>query len=118
MTIKNALAAVAVRDLRASAQGSARLCGRPADSTPMPEVAAWKFSGGGWLQVYASRERIGMGSFTLAVSDLDGQIAALKQRGIDPGRRLGGEKANVIMIKDPDGQRLAFAEAMEPGRAQ
>ena len=118
MTIKNALAAVAVKDLRASAQWYERLFGRPADSTPMPEVAEWKFSGGGWLQVFQSKERPGTGSFTLAVSDLAEQVAELKRIGIDPGREMGGEKVKVVMIKDPDGNSIAFAEAQDRSMAQ
>jgi catechol 2,3-dioxygenase-like lactoylglutathione lyase family enzyme len=118
MTIRNALAAVAVKDLPESEKWYTRLLGRPADSTPMPEVAEWKFSGGGWLQVYQSKERVGTGSFTLAVTDIAEQVAALKKIGIDPGRQMGGEKVKVVMIKDPDGNSIAFAEALDRGIAQ
>src|SRR5258705_9789805 len=100
MAITNALAAFAVRDLRASTPWYQHLLGRPADSTPMPEVAEWKFERGGWLQVYQSKDRVGAGSVTLAVSDLDEQVAALKKIGIDPSRTMDGKKVKVVMIKD------------------
>ena len=118
MAITNALAALAVKDLRASAQWYQHLLGRPADSIPMPEVAEWKFDRGGWLQVYQSKDRVGAGSVTLAVSDLDEQVAALKKIGIDPGRPVDGEKVKVVMIKDPDGNSIAFAEAKDRSMAQ
>jgi hypothetical protein len=68
MTIDNALASLAVKDLKAAAAWYEKLFRRPADSTPMPEVAEWKFDRGGWLQVYQLPERAGSGSCTLAVS--------------------------------------------------
>lgn len=85
MSIRNALASVAVRDLQSTVQWYEKLFGRPADSRPMSEVAEWKFEGGGWLQVYQNLDRAGTGSVTLAVRDLDEQIADLRRSGIEPG---------------------------------
>ena len=84
----------------------------------MPEVAEWKFPGSGWQQVYRSAERIGMGSFTLAVSDLDDQVTALQQLGLEPGRQMGSGKVVVVMLKDPDGNSIAFVEATDRSMAQ
>ncbi|MGH8139256.1 MAG: VOC family protein [Steroidobacteraceae bacterium] len=113
MAITNALASVAVNDLAKSVKWYQRLFGRPADATPMPEVAEWKFERGGWLQVYELRERAGAGSVTLAVSSLEDQIAHLHEMGIDPGDPMTGEKVKVVMIKDPDGNSIALAEATD-----
>jgi len=113
MTIRNALASVPVRELAAALAWYEKLLGRPPDSQPMSEVAEWKFERGGWLQVYAAKERAGGGSVTLAVDDIDAQIATLRRVGIDPGRTLEG-KARVVMINDPDGNSIAFAEARDP----
>jgi hypothetical protein len=57
--IDNVLASIAVKDLKAAAAWYEKLFRRPADSTPMPEVAEWKFERGGWLQVYQLPERAG-----------------------------------------------------------
>ncbi len=84
----------------------------------MPEVAEWKFDGGGWLQVYQSLDRAGTGSVTLAVSDLDEQIAELRRSGIEPGAPMKSPKVDVVMIKDPDGNSIAFAHARDPTMAQ
>ena len=118
MPIRNAIASVAVNDVKPASLWYARLFGRPADSTPMSEVAEWKFDGGGWLQVYQLAERAGRGSVTFAVSNLEQQIADLKKCGIKVGEPLRNSKVNVVMIKDPDGNSIAFAEALDAGMAQ
>lgn len=117
MPINNALASVAVRDLQSAARWYEELFGRPADSRPMSEVAEWRFAGGGWLQVYQNHDRAGSSAVTLAVSDLDEQIADLKRSGISPGPPMRGPKVNVVMIKDPDGNSIAFAQALDSAMA-
>jgi predicted enzyme related to lactoylglutathione lyase len=113
MTIQNAIASVAVKDLQKAAAWYEKLFRRPADSNPMPEVAEWKFERGGWLQVYQLPERAGQGSCTLAVSDIEGVISHLRNLGIAPGERTSGAKVKTVMITDPDGNHLAFAEAAD-----
>jgi predicted enzyme related to lactoylglutathione lyase len=110
MSIDNALASVAVRDLKASVKWYEKVFGRPADSTPMRELAEWRFGGGGRLQVYELPERAGSGSFTLAVSRIDEEIEKLRGLGVDPGKPMTGKGLKVVMIKDPDGNSIAFAE--------
>ena len=53
----------------------------------MPEVAEWKFERGGWLQIYQLPERAGSGSFTLAVKNIEEQIAHLSSLGINTRRQ-------------------------------
>ena len=119
MSIRNAIASVAVKDLPAAKAWYARLFGRAPDSTPMPEVAEWHFERGGWLQVYErSDDLAGKGSATLAVSGLDEQVERLRGLGIDISHVSSGGKAKVAMIRDPDGNSLAFAEAIDPSMAR
>jgi predicted enzyme related to lactoylglutathione lyase len=118
MKIDNVLASVAVKDLKAAAAWYEKLFRRPADSTPMPDVAEWKFERGGWLQVYQLPERAGGGSCTLAVSDIDAVIAHLQSLGIDTSERPSSAKVKTVMIADPDGNHLAFAEAIDQGMAR
>lgn len=118
MTIVNAIASVAVSNLASSVRWYERLFGRAADSTPMPELAEWKFERGGWLQVYESSERAGDCSATIAVTSLDEQVTLLKEFGIEPGPQMNNEMAKVVMILDPDGNSIAFAEALDPRVAQ
>ena len=114
MSIKNALASVPVRDLSSAVQWYERLIDRPSDSRQTSEVVEWKFERGGWLQVYQNAERAGSGSFSLVVSSLDEQVSTLKKCGLDAGQQMIGEKVKVVMIKDPDGNSIAFAEAIGP----
>lgn len=118
MKIDNVLASLPVRDLAAAKDWYARVLGRPADSTPMPEVAEWRFDGGGWLQVYQGPERAGGGSCTLAVADMNRTLADLKALGVDTGDQGQGEQTRTVMIKDPDGNSLAFAHTDDPTMAR
>jgi len=92
MSIENAIASVAVKDLRFAVAWYEALLGRAPDSTPMPEVAEWKFARGGWLQVYQLPERAGSGSCTLAVSDIEEIVTHVQRLGIDDSQRSTGAK--------------------------
>lgn len=118
MNIDNALASVAVRDLTAAVAWYAQLIGRPPDSTPMPEVAEWEFDRGGWLQIYQLPERAGRGSCTLAVSRIEETIAHVRELGIDANQTTSSEKVKTLMITDPDGNHIAFAEALDQSMAR
>ena len=117
MSIINAIASVAVRDLNSAIKWYEAVL-RKAPSKPMAEVAEWGFERGGWLQVYQLPERAGSGSFTLAVSNVDEEVARLKQLNIDTSQRTSSEKVKTLMITDPDGNHIAFAEAADPSLAR
>jgi len=118
MSIDNAIASLAVKDLAAAVAWYQALLGRAADSSPMPEVAEWKFPRGGWLQVYRVPERAGNGSVTLAVSNIDEVVAHVEKLGIDTSQRSSGPKVKTLMIVDPDGNHIAFAEAVDKTMAR
>lgn len=120
MEIENVLASVAVKDLSAATKWYDQVFQRRADATPMPEVAEWKFPHGGWLQVYQLPERAGNCSCTFAVADLERTVAELKKLGVETGEVMKSAKTRVIMIKDPDGNSLAFAQAqaLDPSLAR
>jgi len=118
MKIENVLASVAVKHLGAANKWYEKVFQRPADSTPMPEVAEWKFPRGGWLQVYWLPERAGGCSCTFAVDDLDQVVAHLQSFGVDTGEEMKSEKIRVVMIKDPAGNSLAFAQTLDSSLAR
>lgn len=118
MSIKNAIASVAVKDLKTAMPWYEALLGGAPNSIPMPEVAEWKFTGGGWLQVYELPEQAGNGSCTLAVDNIDEVAATIEKLGIDVSQRSTGTKVRTLMIADPDGNHIAFAEAMDKNMAQ
>ena len=118
MSIDNAIASVAVRDLGSSVRWYEALLGRSPDSTPMPEVAEWKFTRGGWLQVYQLPERAGRGSVTLSVGKIDEVAAHVRSLGIQATVNTASAKVKTLMIADPDGNSIAFAEALDPSMAR
>jgi predicted enzyme related to lactoylglutathione lyase len=116
--IRNAIASLAVSDVSQAAEWYERLFGRPADAAPMKELVEWKFAGGGWLQVYQSPDRAGRGSCTLSVTDLADEVARLEQAGFETSAPTATATVKVMMIRDPDGNSIAFAEASDPSIAQ
>ena len=110
MAIKNAFAGLAVRDLAASKQWYESLLGP--GRQPMAEVVEWQLDGGGALQVYAGNERAGQGSCTLIVDDID-EIA--RELGVEAVRH---DQVDTVMIKDPDGNSIAFAMPKDPSLAR
>lgn len=115
MSGNSPIASIAVRHLGSAVQWYAALLGRPADVCPMRGEAEWRFERGGWLQIHERFERAGCGAVTMAVDSLDEQIAHLQRLGIHPGKPLGSPRVRVVMIEDPDGNSIAFAEVSRNG---
>ena len=115
MLIRNALASIAVKDLSAAVAWYQRVLGKPPDSRPTPELAEWAFEDGGRLQLYALPERAGSGSVTLVVSSIADQVANIQMLAIDTGQQSTSDTVKTLMIADPDGNHIAFAEAIGPG---
>jgi hypothetical protein len=108
MAIANALASLAVSDLEASSLWYETLLGP--GNHPMPEVVEWQFQRGGGLQIYAAPERAAQGSYTLIVTDIDDLARRLDTSRlashVKPARN---DRVDTIMIKDPDGNSIAFS---------
>ena len=117
MTIDNVLASVAVIDLDKAVEWYAKLLDRPGNR-PMPEVAEWTFPRGGGLQVYKLPERAGKGSLTFAVSDIEAAVAKLSSMKVDVSERSTNERVKTVMVVDPEGNHLAFAQVIDPTLAR
>ena len=116
--IKNAIASLAVKNIGKAGKWYEKFFGRPADSRPEKDLYEWRFAGGGWLQIYLGEDRAGNGSCTLAVANLGDEIARLRAIGVNVGTPTDSSTVSVIMIKDPDGNSIALAEAMDHEIAQ
>ena len=116
MPIKNVLASVAVKDLESAVKWYGKLLDSP-PSRPMAEVAEWHFERGGWLQVYQLAERAGFGSFTLVVNNMEEQEQHLSRLNIKAGEKTASTMVKTLMITDPDGNHIAFAEPLDPALA-
>jgi hypothetical protein len=85
----------------------------------MDEVIEWQLDRGGGLQVYAAPERAGHGLCTFVVSDIDEAAQRLQVPQIAPNAEpRRNDAVDTIMIKDPDGNSIAFAMPKSPTLAR
>ncbi|MEQ8936149.1 MAG: hypothetical protein RIE56_10205 [Amphiplicatus sp.] len=111
MTLQNALAGVAVKDFDAALNWYERLFNRPADKTPMPGLAEWRFPGGGWLQLFEDADKAGSSSVTLVETDIESRRAQLSNGGYGIRDESRSDYVAVAIIDDPDGNQIVFAMA-------
>lgn len=107
--IEHVLAAVPVTDIDASRAWYARLFGRSPDNNPMPTLAEWQITGGGWVQVTQDPVRSGQGLLNFAVSNLDEGIKELAECGVPAGPIQHASKGvELSEVKDPDGNTITL----------
>ena len=109
MSIEHVLAVVQVSDVHRSEQWYTSLFGRPADNNPMPSLVEWQVLPGAWVQVFTDPDRAGTGLLNFAVDDLEGHLAEVSGRGIDPGEIVEANKGvRTCAVADPDGNTITF----------
>jgi predicted enzyme related to lactoylglutathione lyase len=114
LAITNALAGIAVEDITEAIDFYQTLFGRPADARPMHDVAEWKTTGGGWIQVLADADRAGASSLTLVVDDLAEELGRLALLGLDPVAKAMGDFFKTAKFRDPDGNQITLSQP-QPG---
>jgi hypothetical protein len=114
MSIRNAIASIAVKDLKASLPWYEKLVGRGPDRADRFGVAEWVFEQGGRLQLLQQPERAGHGSMTLAVGSLDTEMLQLSKCGISAGEVIRTSAERTLLIEDPEGNTIALAEMLVP----
>ena len=110
MSVKNALAGVAVSHLTSSIDWYTSLFGRGPDTLPMKELAEWKFETGGWVQVFEDEKRAGSSSVTLVETDVKSRIKDLEANSIEIVSKTDSDVIKLAIIKDPDGNQIVFAQ--------
>jgi catechol 2,3-dioxygenase-like lactoylglutathione lyase family enzyme len=110
MALKNALAFIAVRDIEAATRWYTMLLGREPDTQPMKGLAEWQFEAGGWLQVHENKQMAGRSSVTFVETDVDDRIKQLQTAGIAPKSAMRDEQVSLVIITDPDGNQIVFAQ--------
>lgn len=109
MPIDHVLAVIPVADLAVSADWYEQLFDAVPTNRPMPNLAEWRLTDTGWVQLFVDGERAGRSFFNLAVSDLDEYVEGLRQRGLDPGEIQDATKGvRIFTVEDPDGNTLNF----------
>jgi predicted enzyme related to lactoylglutathione lyase len=112
MPITRVLAALAVADVDLALPWYERLVGRPADSRPMDGLAEWHFSQGGSLQLVEDTDRAGRSVLTLNVDDLGRELAAMRERDLDPGSMddTTSDKVLFARVTDPEGNAITLVQ--------
>jgi catechol 2,3-dioxygenase-like lactoylglutathione lyase family enzyme len=112
MSVTEVFAGVRVRDREAAIEFYERLLGAPPTMLPNEDEAAWQLTDSGWLYVVCDAGKAGSGLVTLLVDDLDEQLAALAQRGVETGpvEEKAGGAVRSIWVVDPDGNRIQLGQ--------
>lgn len=104
-------AGLRVREFRASLQWYERLLGEPT-RFPLETEAVWTLADDGSVYVVEHPAAAGNGVLLIFVDDLDAQVAAIAERGLEPDERLtlsnGVRKA---IYRDPDGNEVGLGGA-------
>jgi predicted enzyme related to lactoylglutathione lyase len=112
MSVNRVLAGIAVADVDAALPWYERLFGRPADALPMAGLAEWHFPSGGVVQLVANAERGGRSLLTLDLDNLEQELAAIRERGLDAGP-LDDTTSDTVLIAtaiDPEGNAITLVE--------
>ncbi|MET3927685.1 VOC family protein [Devosia sp. 2618] len=110
MTITNALAGVAVESIDNALDFYEAIFGRTADARPMNDVAEWKLTGGGWVQVFTDADRAGASSITLIVDDLAEELGRLALLGYKPVAKAMGDFFKTAKFRDQDGNQVILSQ--------
>ena len=112
MRSEHFFAGVAVADGERAWPWYERLFGRSADMSPHQGERVWRLSEGASVYVVEDRDRAGGGLITLALAELERELASLARRAIAFERHDGGatRPATAVVI-DPDGNRITLFEA-------
>jgi predicted enzyme related to lactoylglutathione lyase len=112
MPVNRVLASVAVADVDAALPWYERLFGRPADELPMVGLAEWHVPSGGVVQLVESAERAGRSLLTLDLDDLERELAAMRERGLDAGALddTTSDKVLIATATDPEGNAITLVE--------
>jgi glyoxylase I family protein len=112
MPVNRVLAGIAVADVDAVRPWYELLFGRPADELPMEGLAEWHFPSGGVVQLVASAERAGGSLLTLDCEELQQDLVAMRDRGLDAGPLddTTSDKVLIVTTNDPEGNAITLVE--------
>lgn len=87
MSIGHVLAVIPVGDITASAAAwHERLFTMEPTNRPMPNLAEWRLTDNGWVQVFVDGDRAGRSIFNVAVDDLEKHFDGLRGRRVHARR--------------------------------
>ena len=103
-----------VSDYEAARPWYERLLGAEPSFTPHATEAVWELAEHRYLYIVEDGERAGRAIHTVFVDDLDGRVADIASRGIEPAEReTYPGKARKAVYRDADGNEISFAGAAD-----
>ena len=101
-------AGLRVRDLQAARRWYERLLGEPT-FFPHATEAVWTLAEDRSVYVVEHGDGAGNSAVTIFLDDLDGQVAAIAARGLEPDEReTYANGVRKVTYRDPDGNEVAF----------
>lgn len=98
-----------VRDYAQAAPWYEALLGGPPTFLATDTEGVWEIAPHRWLVVEQRPERAGCAAQTIFVSDLDGWVAAARDRGVEPDRaETYGDGVRKVLYVDADGNELGI----------
>jgi catechol 2,3-dioxygenase-like lactoylglutathione lyase family enzyme len=89
-----------------------RLLGSPPSFEPGPTEAVWELGEHRYVYVVQLPDRAGHALVTFFVEDLDGLVAEIAGRGIEPERRETYDNGvRKVTFSDPDGNEIGYGGA-------
>ena len=75
----------------------------------MPNLAEWRLTENGWVQVFVDGDRAGRSFFNIAVDDFEKHLEGLRDRDFTPGAVQDATKGvRISTIEDLDGNTINF----------
>ena len=102
-------AGIPVADFGAALAWYERLWGFPPSFLPNDVEAVWELAEHRFVYIEHRPEHAGHGELTLFVADLDGLVAQIGERGIEPVKReVYGNGVRKITYRDADGNEVGL----------
>ena len=105
-------AGIAVTDYTAALGWYERLFGAPPAFLPNDTEAVWEVAEHRYVYIEVRPGHAGHAMHTVFVDDLDGRIAAIAERGLEPvDSETYGNGVRKVLYRDPDGNEIGFGGA-------
>jgi catechol 2,3-dioxygenase-like lactoylglutathione lyase family enzyme len=105
-------AGIPVADYAAALKWYERLLGSPPTFFPHDKEAVWELAKHRYVYIVQQPEHAGHATNTLFVDELDGLVAHIADRGLDPANReTYSNGVRKITYRDADGNEIGFGGA-------
>jgi catechol 2,3-dioxygenase-like lactoylglutathione lyase family enzyme len=108
VAVTHTFAGLPVGDYFAAYDWYVRLLGREADMFPHDRECVWRLTPTSSIYVAQDSERAGSALLTVALDDLDAHERRIREAGLTFSEEASGSAPRRLVVRDIDGNRLAF----------